>query len=188
MIKVGLIGEAPSDTNSIINLLKPIYKEHVIFFTLVNDIHGSQLDNQKTKRFLRKEFENEKPEIVVFIRDLDALETDNTQQDLRKKYFSENNSVVNSKGIFLLNIFEIEALILTDINTFNQLYNTNIEYLSDPMLEPLPKEFLIKKTKNPLKYSETDNPIIFSNLNFEQLKSCRYFSKFIAEFEKLIYK
>jgi hypothetical protein len=187
MKKVGLVGEAPNDTTALINLLFPIYKESIHFVTLINDIHGSQLEWQKTKRLLRREFETQKPDIIVFIRDLDSLETDWEALNKRKEYFTNFNSVVNKKGIFLLNIYELEALILSDMNTFNCLYKSSIAFNQDPMLQAEPKEFLITNTSHPNKYTDSDNPSIFAKLSFEQLKSCRYFSKFILDFETMIH-
>nr|MBA3987333.1 hypothetical protein [Flavobacteriales bacterium] len=128
MKKIGLIGEAPNDTNSFINLFSNHCSEKGYFVNLINDIHGSMLENQKTKHLLRKEYESHKPDFVVFIRDLDGLETDIDQVDRRKAYFTEFNSVIDKKGIYLLNIFEIEALILADIEAFNDLYNCQIEF------------------------------------------------------------
>jgi hypothetical protein len=184
---IGLIGEAPNDTSSIKNLLSRKYTD-ITFKTLLNNIHGSQLDNQKTKHLLRKEFEWEKPDAVIFVRDLDGLETDEGQMATRKGYFTDFNSVVNYKGIYLLNIYEIEALILSDIATFNKVYGTVLLQEKDPMLIIEPKEYLKKSTiSQNAKYVESHNPEIFSYLRMDQLvANCRYFSAFINRFEKAL--
>lgn len=186
MKKVGLIGEAPNDTDALINLLSPIYKESVNFITLINDIHGSMLEYQKTKHLLRKEYESHNPHAVIFIRDLDALESNTVEKDNRKKYFTDYNSVVDKRGIFLLNIYELEALILADIITFNEEYETSIVYDGDPMHQEQPKEFLINNSKHPKKYIDSDNPSLFSRLNFERLKNCKYFAEFLKDFDRII--
>lgn len=186
MKKVGLIGEAPNDTTAFINLFNERFKLQATFFVLVNDIHGSDLDCQKTKRFLRIEYESHKPDVVVFIRDLDALETNKKQLEIRKNYFTEFNSVVNKKGIYLLNIFEIEALILADITSFNEQFKSEIMFTTDPMLQEKPKEFLIENTKHPNKYNESKNPKIFEKLNIDILLKCRYFKTFYENFEALL--
>jgi len=183
MWRIGLVGEAPNDTEAFIILFRKNFKEGLEYFPLVNDIHGSMLDNQKTKHILRKQFESEKPDVVIFIRDLDALESDTTQLNLRRDYFTDFNSVVNKRGVYFLNIFELEALIIADIDTFNSIYSTSISYLTDPMLQENPKEFLITNTTFPNKYKDSDNPEIFSKLNFESLKTCRYFSRFLQTLE-----
>lgn len=186
---VGLVGEAPNDTQSLQNLLERFY--HTIRFEiLLNDIHGSQLDSQKTKRFLRSEYESKKPDIVIFIRDLDALENDAVQLEIRKQYFRDSNTIVNKKGIFLLNIFEIEALLLADIDCFNKIYKSNLFKILDPMKIEEPKEFLKLATKKTIaSYNESHNPNLFSELNLNTLiDNCRYFSDFISRFNLLINK
>lgn len=176
-MKIGLIGEAPGDTNAIKNLLS---RQTVFggqqFCILLANIHGSQLDNQKTKRLLRIEYETEKPDIVIFIRDLDGLENDTAALAHRRGSFTDFNSVVNKTGIYLLNIFELEALIVADLATFNQHFNTSLQYEEDAMLLPNPKEFLREGCK---KYWETHNPELFKLLVYETLLSnCRYFETF----------
>lgn len=187
MFVVGLVGEAPNDTKSLKNLLPKKYRE-IDFKVFLNNIRGSQLDQQKTKTWLRKEYEIEKPDIVIFIRDLDALENDVEQLEIRRKYFRESNSVVNYKGIYLLNIFEIEALLLADINCFNGIYQTDILEIADPMKIEQPKEFLKLATQKASKqFNESHNPEIFDLLNFDLLKdNCRYFDAFAKNLDKEI--
>ncbi len=183
-MRIGLVGEAPNDTDALENLLKNKFRSPEFeYCSLLDRINGSLLDNQKTKRFLRIEYEDKKPDIVIFIRDLDSLLPNPTKLKERKFYFSSSNSVVDKKGIFLLNIFEIEALILADIETFNGLYETAIETVSDPMAIPEPKEFL-KEFSN--KYCESDNPDVFFQLDFDKMSNCKYFTIFITKFEKAI--
>jgi len=183
LMRVGLIGESPNDTLSIKNLLLQKFKE-IEFFTLIKKLNGSFLDNQKTKHFLRKRYEIEKPEVIIFIRDLDTLKTDKKQLDLRKNYFADFNSVVDKKGIYLLNIWEIEALILADIKTFNKIYNTEIIDFEDVMLVKEPKEFLELKTKK--EYKNSHNPEIFELLNFDNVMRCKYFEEFISDFKNIV--
>lgn len=96
MLKIGLVGEAPGDTKSIKNLLEKQYPvDSYNFITLIHRVRGSELDNQKTKRFLRREFETQNPDIVIFIRDLDGLEHENDKITIRKKYFTKSNSVID---------------------------------------------------------------------------------------------
>lgn len=178
-MKVGLIGESPNDTFSIQTLLKNEYSAPDFeFIFLIDRIHGSQLDSQKTKRFLRIEYESKQPDLVIFIRDLDGLASNIAQYRIRREYFTSFNSVIDKKGIYLLNIYEIEALILSDIETFNRFYKSNLELLSDPMLISEPKEFITSRVKS---YSTSDNPNIFGKLRWEALfKNCKYFNEFIV--------
>lgn len=184
MIKIGLVGEAPNDTQAIKNILHKKYpKENVNIFFMLQRITGSQLDSQKTKNFLRKEYEFNKPDIIIFIRDLDSVLPNKQQKDKLKLYFSESNSVVDGNGIFLLHIYEIEALILSDINTFNKIYETEIVVNTDVMTIEEPKEFLKRHAK---KYSESHNAKIFEQLSFDELLKCGYFKIFIDNLEKKI--
>ena len=184
-MKIGLVGEAPNDTQSIKNLLIKKYSK-LDFFFMLQRINGSSLDSQKTKRFLRIEYQTQKPDIVIFIRDLDAVLPDKKKHNERKDYFTNFNSVVDKKGIYLLNIYEIEALILADINTFNKEFNVSIKSVTNVMSISEPKEYLRERAK---KYNESKNPEIFEKLTFGKVKSnCDYFNKFINDFDKILLK
>ena len=187
-MKIGLVGEAPNDTASIQNLLSRHY-QHLEFVTLLNRINGSMLDNKKAiSRLLRIEYETQAPDIIIFIRDLDSLENDRIAKKKRQDTFIYSNHIVDGIGIHLLNIFEIEALILADIEAFNNYYGTNVAAVADPMLTVMPKEVLIEAT-NGLnnRFKELHGPLLFSLLNFDTLKqNCRYFSAFVRKFERAI--
>lgn len=182
-MKVGLIGESPHDTKSIENLLSRVYPD-VQFINLIDDIHGSQLDHQKTKRLLRVEYELIKPDLVVFIRDLDALATDRTQLRKRVSYFSDFKSVVNKRALYLLNIYEIEALILCDIDVFLASYSCHYASTVNPQDIVEPKEVLKNISK---KYVESHNSQLFKELDFTKLvdRSPR-FKSFVTKFEKVL--
>lgn len=186
-MKIGLVGEAPTDTRAVHNLLKKKYNtEDFSFFSLLKRINGCQLENQKTKRLLRLEYEKTNPDIIIFIRDLDAIQSDRQQILKRKLYFRDFNSVVDRKGCFLLHIFEIEAMILADIDAFNKKYSTNIIVDFDVMDKEDPKGFLLKNCKS---YTVCSNDEIFDLLDFETLKeNCLYFARFIKDFDKLLEK
>jgi hypothetical protein len=184
-MKIGLVGEAPNDTRAIQNLLSRRY-EHLEFTTLINDIHGSMLDSKKAiRRLLRIEYEIQKPDLIIFIRDLDSLETDKKAKRKRQSFFSSANSIVDKFGIYLLNIYELEALILADIEVFNSHYGCMANVFQDPMLIIMPKEVLIEASG--YKFIESHNPELFSLLNFDIVyERCRYFSRFIKKFEKAL--
>ncbi len=182
-MKIGLLGEAPHDTTAIATLLNQKFREKVQFVALVDDIRGSQIENQRIKRILRREYELEKPTLVIFIRDLDALESDETQLKLRKGYFTEWKSVVDGKAIFLLNIYAIEALILADIEAYNGFNRCTVEKVPDPMSIQNPEVFL--KTRSP--YREGQLAEIFSCLRVDVVgENCRYFQSFICEFSRIL--
>jgi hypothetical protein len=181
-MKIGLVGEAPNDTQSIKNLLQKRYSvDKFEFVFMLQRINGSNLDSQKTKRFLRIEFEFQKPDIVIFIRDLDSVLPNKPKLYERKNYFTESNRVVDKRGLPLLHIFEIEALILADVETFNRIFNTQLPSFPNVMEIAEPKE-LLKSASN--KYSESLNARIFEELDFAKVLKCAYFERFITNLDK----
>ncbi|MES1223728.1 MAG: hypothetical protein ABUT20_49995 [Bacteroidota bacterium] len=182
MLRIGMIGEYPTDVDCISSLLMKKYEGSIAFFPLIYDLHGSMLENPKIKRQLRKEYEIVRPDFVLFIRDLDGLENNKFLLDQRRAYFTEFNSVVDKKGIFLLNIYELEALLLCDVNLLNTHFEAKLEPIEDGMMIPDPKGYLKERVK---KYSTGDNTTLFSKLDFEHVvNNCLYFKKFDEDFEK----
>jgi hypothetical protein len=149
-------------------------------------VTGHQLDAiNKIARLLKAEW-SERFDFVLYIRDLDDLETNREKILERENWFYHLEKNTNGKGLLLLNIYELEALILADIACFNKNYSTNILFKGDPMRKRMPKEFLQEKTyKRKKQYSETDCPVIFLELSIQKLiANCKYFHTFISEFEK----
>jgi hypothetical protein len=187
-LKIGLVGEDPNDTASIINLLKGKYPDTFEFKSLIKRIKGNQLDNNRTHLSLKIEFDDYGPDYVLFIRDADGLPSEQDKLDKIKSWFNKLNGSVNKKGILLINIYELEALILADIETFNKLYSTSIKYSRNCMHQKEPKEFLIEKTaKNRKVYSESHCPEVFQHLRYDILVAkCAYFKDFNVFLNKLI--
>jgi hypothetical protein len=187
VMKIGLVGEAPNDTRAIQNLLSRNY-HGLEFVELLQRVDGSMLDNKKAINQIRREFELEDPDLVIFMRDLDSHEGDTKKKRERQATFTKSNRIVDKKGIHLLHIYEIEALILADIEVFNKQYNCDLEHPADPMKVADPKEILIaasRKSESPFNVSH--NPDLFKLLNLNVLiKNCRYFSLFIKKFNKAI--
>ncbi len=187
-MKIALVGEAPNDTAAIKNLLSKQYTD-IEFVILIDDIHGSMLDNRKAiRRLLRIEYEDHLPDFIIFIRDLDALENNKKAKRKRQETFSYCNSIVDKKGIKLLHIFELEALILADIEAFNNHYGCSYPKVADPMKIVNPKEELMDEAKRVHRqFNESDTPKIFDMLNFDiVLDNCRYFAAFIKKLDKAI--
>lgn len=186
MKKIALVGEAPNDVDAIQGLLAKNFGERAVFFPLLQRIRGSELDNQGTLRRLRIEYEDRQPDSVIFIRDLDGLETDKDyklKKAQKQTYFTKCKSVVNKNALFLLNIYEIEALILADIDALNDFYQSNVIFTNNTMSQVEPKEFL----KQHCKYKEADCPQLFLQLRFDFLqKNCLYFADFIKKLTKIM--
>ncbi|KIO78534.1 hypothetical protein TH53_03245 [Pedobacter lusitanus] len=120
MIKVGLVGEDPNDTSSLKILLNKKYSGHVHFQPLLKRIKGHQLDSVKTKRAVGLEMSEHKCNFILFIRDLDGLHTQKDLIKAKNDWFSSLDQVCGNQNIFLLNIWELEAMIFGDIETFNK--------------------------------------------------------------------
>lgn len=183
-MKIGLVGEAPNDTKSLQNLLTRKYtQEKIQFVSMLKIQNGSTLDSSKTYRLLEIENKIQKPDLIIFIRDLDGVLPNRAKQLERLLYFRKANRRVNNIGIFLLHIYEIEALILADIETFNLMYNVKVAKFEDVMKISEPKEVLKAASKN---YSVSDNSKIFEKLRLDKLLECKYFEKFIIELDRKI--
>lgn len=185
-MKIGLIGEASSDTGAIKNLLSKRYS-NLEFIVLLNSLTGSLMDSKKfIASYLPIELHDKKPDLVILIRDLDSHEKDKSKIGERKKIFTFLNKRITDKGLFLLNIYELEALIFADIDKFNRRYGCSIGSTKDPMKIPDPKGELMRATagkKN--RFNVSHNPEMFKLLDFDTVvKNCRYFAGFILEFEE----
>ena len=155
-MKIGLVGEAPNDTSAIKNLLSKHYT-NLEFVVLLNGLTGAMMDSKRfIAQFLPKEFHDKKPDLVILIRDLDSHERDTVKLKQREKLFNFFNQKVANKGVFLLNIYELEALVLADISVFNDKYRCNLDKFDDPMNVAMPKEVLIEASK--YRFNESHNP------------------------------
>ena len=177
-MKIGLIGEYPTDIGAVAALLEKEFGKDIETMPLLRGIHGDNLNPEtnekgKIKRLLRIEFEWEKPDLVIFIRDLDAtpLCEDYKEKLFRKKrYFTEYRNIVGKeKAIFMLNIYELETLIFANIDVFNKQYLADLQGVENIYLIKDPKEIL-KRAGNK-RYNQSDNPTLFKLLEIEVLKA-----------------
>ena len=187
MIRIGLVGESPNDTDSIKNLLLGKYS-NLIFKHISGDQTGTQLYNEKTKRIVHSYYEKYKIDFVVYISDMDYHEGDLVRRKFIENWVHNIDKDLPSTGILLLNIHELEALILADIDSFNNHFNSKIKFATDPMKKIKPKEFLMDKTKKHSRtYRESDAPEIFNLLDINKvIEKCEYFGAFIMKFERKI--
>lgn len=190
MIKIGLVGEDPNDTMAIKNLLLQKFAGRISFIQLIKNKKGYHLDNDRTLHALKIEYNEKQPNLVLFIRDADAIFGETEKIKEKEIWFEKMLPAVNHKGMLLLNIYELEALILADINTFNKLFQVNIIYKRNVMFYKEPKDFLMEKTRRSQRtYAESDCPEIFMKLSFDMVcKNCTYFSDFYTTFQQAIVK
>lgn len=186
--RVGLLGESPHDTEAIAALLAPRYGSRVEFFQLLRNVTGDMLEDAKTFRDLRREYEWEKPNLVVAIRDLDSLQTKGAKWRQRQRYFRKVASVVEQKSLPLLNIYEIEALVCADITVFNTRFKCTCPQPADVMVIPEPKEWLRNTTTaGQPAYSAGQCAELLAAVSYETvIANCRYFAAFDQEFQRRI--
>ena len=186
--KIGLVGEDPHDTIAIQNLLKQKYHSGMIYFSMLKNKRGDQLENNRAKNALHLECADKNPDIIIFIRDADGTIAQTAFLEKRKNWYKEIIKGLDPKNILLLNIYELEALIFADIQTFNSQYHTSIKPKGNVMHLKEPKELLRKETsKLSKKYAESHCPDLFKLLNIETIsQNCAYFRDFLQEFEKLV--
>ncbi|WP_331059604.1 hypothetical protein [Hymenobacter sp.] len=177
---VGLLGESPNDTASVEALLGPRYSERVKFTVISPEITGSQLDNPKFQHIIRMNYRFKKPDLVVVTRDLDAPASDRAQRLKRNEFFRKINSGLEGKGVYLLHVQAMEALIAADIRVFNARYECVCVVPDDPMTIADPAAFL-KNATSPGKphYDEGHCADLLSKVDYNVLlANCRYFSAF----------
>ncbi|AMR28067.1 hypothetical protein A0257_13850 [Hymenobacter psoromatis] len=158
------------------------------FFTLLNKINGDMLEDAETFRNLRKEYEWEKPNLVIVIRDLDSLQTKGAKWQQRQKYFRKVATVVEQKSLPLLSIYEIEALICADIAAFNSRFGCACAQPADPMAIPEPKEWLKAAIpRGQPTYSVGHCASLLAAVDYDTVvTNCRYFAAFDAQFRQRI--
>ena len=185
-VRIGLLGESPNDTEAIKVLLQQKYEARVTCFPLLERLTGGTLDSNKILRSLPIACGRKQPDVIVVIRDLDALASNGAQLRLRHEYFARINRAVGGNALYLLHIYEFEALIAADIKSFNDLYKSNCKVPADPMLIVDPKGLLQKATRNSSQrgeYHENHCAEVCAKLNYAQIvKNCRYFREFDEAF------
>ena len=184
-VRVALLGESPNDTTSLKILLEQRYVGRIQVFALLKNLKADKVGGLKAQRMLPKLYAEARPDIVVFTRDLDALDSDQRQRQKRQQEFDEVNRCVGGAAIFLLHIYEFEALIMAHVAAFNALYKCACKPQADPMRIVDPKGKLqAASRKGPRgSYAETDCAEVCKHLNYAQLvKNCGYNREFDAEF------
>jgi hypothetical protein len=196
-IKIGIVGEHPqNDSEALLHLLTPKVCKNVQFLPIVKNLRGSDFDDEEnggaSKKFLKllqSEFIDAKLEKVIFLRDADEIISDKLiqKQHKRDKWFKQATDKIQGKGLFFLAVYEMEALIIADIKTFDKMYNVKTKEVGNPMKCFDPKAHLKKysaKAKRGV-YEEKDAPEIFKKLDFKMVydKHCgeRSFKAFADE-------
>lgn len=182
-IKVGLVGEDPNDADAIKALLVAKFKSRPVQFIKLGEriMKGNQLDTEKARKIIGDDFRVRRPDFVVVTRDLDALESNTAQRAKRDKWFDLlNEQALASKGLFLLHIYELEALIAAHPEVFNHHYGAKYTPPGDVMHIEDPKGKLRDATRKCRSvYHPNHSPELLGKVSYDRLvERCRYFKAF----------
>ena len=188
-MRIGVIAENPNDFVAVAKLLKTKYSDYE-FFQLIKRFTGSQLDDKTNNTVLHvliNEIQFETPDFLLYIRDLDAIITDGVGEKIEKMntVFKKFAKQKPKKSIFMLNIYELEALILADFDTFKNYHKNTDWYFEVTTAADVsqPKEILQTFTK----YNEGNVRDIFPLLHIPEIaKNHRFFNDFIQNFDKML--
>jgi hypothetical protein len=185
-LTIGLIGENPNDTDALVALLNHRYAGRFVACQLVKRQTGDRLGSAKTHRALLANYQEMKPRLVIYIRDLDAFASDETKLRERQQEFAEIKKIVGPEALFLLHVVQFEALLWADIDAVNQHYGVALTSKGDPTRIAQPKKKLISATDKPKankQYSPNDSAELAAKLDYAKLlKSCGYFREFDEAF------
>jgi len=190
MKRVGIVGEHyDHDAGALKKLLERKYNSgEVLFIPLLKTLKGKQLNRiRKVRELLHQELQRYQLDFIIYMRDLDGLPSEQEKIDELENWFRQVK--VDDAGFLFILIFELEALILADIATFNQLYKVKISLKANPLHKSKPKEFLKEQTaKTNKKYHESHAGEIFEASNFDEItsnhKGERSFQYFIQELDE----
>jgi hypothetical protein len=165
MKRIGIIGEHfHNDACAFAALLTPQYKSEVQFVPVLKSLKGGYGSARKITAMLPTEMLKNKLDAVICTHDLD----EDKNWIVLEKWFKEINASIKQKGILYVAVIELEALILADIEKFNEIYKVDIKYPKNPKFESDPKKYLMDKTyKTKRKYDENHAEEIFKQLRFD---------------------
>jgi len=178
-IKVGIISENENDTDAFKILLYKINYSDIEFFHMNKGFKGSSVETEDALKNILFEFEQEKPCLVLVLRDYDSK----SKGKRYANWFRSINNHLNNKGIFIQIIYEIESLILADISAFNKAFKTKLAQLRKPLKVRDPKGYLKNSTSGRRdRYSESDAPEVFKEIDHNKLIQIHYINNFLKEF------
>ena len=123
-MRVGIISENYENDSIALKVLleKHFLKKKVTFLPICRTVEGDNLLNTKSARKINIESKKNQIDLVILAKDLDSLLSD-------KKRINEINNKIKSIAkqtkpsiVPFIVIYEQEALILADIQTFNKEY------------------------------------------------------------------
>ncbi len=197
-MKIGIISENFDNDSAALRALlgQHIFKEKqkiikVTFKPIGRKIEGDHLLTPKSARIINAECKRYNIDLVILAKDLDGLPSNQKKIKEIEDKIQKIAKQATTKLLPFIVIFEQEALILADIQTFNRIYKTTYTSTKNPLFQSEPKELLKQLTGNSnKKYRESDTPKIFQQLDFQTVfnnhKGENSFQSFIKELEKAV--
>ncbi len=192
---IGIIGEHPNnDSLALIALLKRfVCDDWELKVCDLKGLRGSRLDNYRDfQALLQIEKSEENYERFIIIRDLDGLEKDKAKIKQKESWFKKIKQIINDESYFFLVIYELETLMICDLETINRFFNTSIVLDKNPMEITSPKEEILMRgtEKSPKgKYDPSFSQEIFRTISFQQLyekhTGKRSFQSFVDELKNM---
>jgi hypothetical protein len=187
MKRIGIISENyQNDACAFKAFLTPRYEGKIEFVPLYRGQDSAPPIN-KVIRTMPGDISKHKLDAVLCMRDLDK----EAERVIKNHWYKSIQKGIAIKSIFFLAVMELEALILGDIDIFNEKYSIKGNYDKDPKLEEKPKELLKARTEKPKakkQYHQNDCLDIFTELRFDIVykkhKDKDSFQAFIDEFEE----
>jgi hypothetical protein len=165
MIRIGIIGENyKNDACAFKAFMTPQYKGKIEFVPIGPGLNGGDLPEKTIIDEVSRATRMKRLNAVLIIRDLDN-EAKRVKRDL---WFSNIRKATAIGSVFYLAVMELEALILADIDTFNEIYGITGQYTKNPKFETDPKQVLKDRTRQSnKKYKPKDALDIFAKLDFD---------------------
>lgn len=186
--RVAVAGESSFDTEALRDLLHRQYGARAQFMAFPLRLEGGQLDGNKSNKMFRLTYEAKRPDLVVIFRDLDGPENDLAKRQERAAYFQKANALVEHKGLLLLHVYTIEALLIAHIEVFQKKYGWQCRVPSNPTTIAKPTQFLRDASRNSKRpYEKALCPNMMEQVDYSFLTSrCRYFHDFDAQLAALL--
>jgi neutral trehalase len=155
MKRIGIISENyQNDTCAFKAFLTPQYEGKIEFVPLYKGQDSAPPIN-KVIRTMPGDISKYKLDAVLCMRDLDK----EAERVIKNQWYKSIQKGIAIKSIFFLAVMELEALILSDIEKFNDFYGIKGNYDKDPKLEEKPKEHLKARTEKPKAKKQKSNTI-----------------------------
>jgi hypothetical protein len=181
-LKMAVVSENyRNDGEPIADLLTRYFPDKISIIQFCKRFKGDKLQTADFFLELEASCKAEKPDIVLIVRDLDS----DKKQKLRNEYFEQcKANITEIQSVFLLFVYEIEALALADLKTVETFYYLKkpIIFTKTPEKQTNPKDFLQKNTN----YSESDMRELVALFDLNQLKNYTVWADFIENMQTQI--